>query len=32
MTEADPYLPPEEDEEIYRQELGLKKMLYKYEH
>lgn len=32
MAEGDSYIPIDEEEESYKQELGLKKMLYRYEH
>jgi uncharacterized coiled-coil protein SlyX len=31
IKDADFYQPKDEEEEDYKQELGLKKMLYKYE-
>ena len=32
MSAPDNYISPEEEQEMYKQELGLKKMLYRYEH
>ena len=32
MNEQKPYEQNEEEDQTYRQQLGLKKMLYKYEH